>query len=209
MVANNSKGVFHWLAGRFPGQVGHLYSPGKGYKRPVEYLPFALDNGAFVAWKNGAEWDGDEYMRMIESCAKTGMRPRWALVPDVVQDADATARAWREWHPRLRGRGWPLAFAVQDGMVPADVPSGASVVFVGGSVEWKLATMRNWCKAFPRVHVGRVNTLDRLWRCVECGVESVDGTGWFHDDQTRQLRSFLESGQKRPTTIDLFCGGDK
>ena len=80
--------------------------------------------------------------------------------------------------------------AVQDGMEPGDVPAEAGVVFVGGSTEWKWRTVRDWCDAFDRVHVGRVNTNGKLWECHEAGAESCDGTGWFRGDQ-RQLRGLI------------------
>ncbi len=86
--------------------------------------------------------------------------------------------------------GWPLAFAVQDGMTVEDVPGDADVIFVGGSTEWKWRTVAMWCAAFQRVHVGRVNTYRRLWECHDAGAESIDGTGWTRGDQ-RQYRGLL------------------
>src|SRR5690606_19465502 len=83
--------------------------------------------------------------------------PRWLLVPDVVADRDATIARWREWEPKLRPFGFPLAFAVQDGMTAEDVPADADVIFVGGTTDWKWRTVWRWCHDFPRVHVGRVN----------------------------------------------------
>jgi hypothetical protein len=85
-------------------------------------------------------------------------------------------------------------------MSAADVPHGASVVFVGGSTAWKWRTVSNWCRDFPRVHVGRANTYKRLWQCHEVGAESCDGTGWMRGDQ-KQLRGLFEylaesSGEK-------------
>lgn len=170
-----------WLAGRYPGRIGWLLSPG-GWRRPHRWLSYALDNGAFPAWTHGTQWDAPAFERMLET-ARRHHPPAWVLVPDVVADRDATLARWHEWSPRLREFGWPLAFAVQDGMTQADVPGDADVIFVGGSTDWKWKTMWHWCERNPRVHVGRVNSYHALWDCHDAGAESCDGTGWFRGDQ--------------------------
>lgn len=149
--------------------VGHLYSP-RGFRHP-NGLAFALDNGCFTSW------DEDEYLGMCDRVANLGLGPLWQLVPDAVANRDATLSMWDRWAVRLRRLyHWPLAFAVQDGMAPGDVPREAAVVFVGGSTRWKWATAADWCARFPRVHVARVNMERRLWQCLAMGAESVDGT---------------------------------
>jgi hypothetical protein len=170
-----------WLAGRYPGQVGHLYSPRprRNPSGPFEYLPFALDNGSFAG---GESWDQSRWLALLDWAKLSGFRPLWALVPDVVGDRSGTLRRWNSYAPRLSEYGWPLGFAVQDGMTPNDVPSQATVVFVGGSTRWKWRSLQTWCKEFRRVHVGRVNSYRRLWECHDAGAESCDGTGWFRGD---------------------------
>jgi hypothetical protein len=107
--------------------------------------------------------------------------PLWALVPDVVADKTGTLEAWEKYSPEILSRGWPMGFAVQDGMVASDVPENASVVFVGGTTQWKWSTVAYWCQRFPRVHIGRVNGIRRLWIAQRLGAESCDGTGYFRD----------------------------
>ena len=191
MVSNNSKGIVHHLATKYPGSIGHLYSPG-GWSNPVPWLPFALDNGAFVAFKNKTEWDADKFLTMCDKTLSAPTPPRWVLVPDVVCDRVATIERWCEWSEKLRRFKWPMAFAVQDGMTPDDVPKSAEVVFVGGSTEWKRSTIHRWVGSFRRVHVGRINTIDWLIYCERMGVESVDGTGWYHHKQMDQLVRWLK-----------------
>jgi len=190
MPANNTGVVLGWLAGKYPDRIGHLYSPGN-MTRLYDFLTFALDNGRFACWSRGAAWDADAWLGMLDRAASIGARPRWVLVPDVVADRDATLREWDHWYGRVKNYGWPLAFAAQDGMEPDDVPAEAAVVFVGGSTEWKRRTMHDWCEAFPRVHIGRINTNKWLWECHEAGAESCDGTGWFRGDQ-QQLRGLID-----------------
>jgi hypothetical protein len=189
MPANNRGLVVGWLAGRFPDRIGHLYSPG-GMARLHDFLPFALDNGRFSVWAAGKQWDEAAFIGMLDRVKATCKVPRWVLVPDVVADRDATLREWDHWCARLQAYRWPLAFAAQDGMKPDDVPAEAEVVFIGGSTDWKRRTLHDWCEAFERVHVGRINTDKWLWECHEAGAESCDGTGWMRGDE-RQLAGLI------------------
>jgi hypothetical protein len=143
-------------------------------------LPYALDNGRFVVWSKGAEWNETPFLKLLDTAAAE-YPPLWIIVPDVVADAYATFDEWATWEPRLRSLGCPLALAVQDGMTPFAVRKHANpdVIFVGGSTDWKRRTIWNWTHSFPRVHIGRVNTEKWLWNAHRCGAESVDGTGFF------------------------------
>lgn len=186
MPANNSSALIHHLAGRHPGLLGHLYSPG-GERGPYPWLPYALDNGAFAAFTAEAPFDVTAWRALLAWADAASSRPRWCLVPDVVGDRAATLRAWDTFAPEAAAHGWPLAFAAQDGMSPEDAPPQAAVIFLGGSTEWKRAAIAPWCARFPRVHVGRINTYRWLRICEDAGAESVDGTGWMRGDQ-EQLR---------------------
>lgn len=184
MCANVTGIEFGRLAGLYPGHVGHLLSPGAA-RGPWSWLPYALDNGAFPAFTKKQEWEADAFLAHIEWAIGAGVSPRWLLVPDVVADPAATMARWRDWAPRLRRYGWPLAFAAQDGHVPADVPADADLVFIGGSTDWKRQAIVPFCQVLPRVHVGRINTWKWLRYCADAGAESCDGTGWFRGDRAQ------------------------
>lgn len=220
MPANSGKAIVHYWAGRYPGLVGHLYSP-DGWRGPFPWLPYGLDNGAFPAYTKGVPWNADAFRALVSRAAAVEQSPLWVVVPDVVGDARETLRMWDEWAPRLRHYGWPLALALQDGMTPADAQAaGPDVLFLGGTTRWKrqqLGRLDGWRSASERIHVGRINTARWLWRCVEAGVESVDGTGWFRGDpvQTAGLATFLElyaAGERRaptyqyPLSLSSSCG---
>jgi hypothetical protein len=207
MPSNNSSATIHYWAGRYPGRIGWLFGPAATKKTKIrKWIPFALDNDAFAAWTNNSEWDCEAWRDMIRSIKRTGMEPLWLLVPDVVSDRDATIEKWGLHHEDASKTGWPLAFAVQDGMTVDDVPSGVDVVFVGGTTEWKWKTVPMWCSNFDRVHVGRVNSLRRLWTCEDLGVESVDGTGWFRDTEKGkrmvQIEQWLDGYRNK--TAEMF-----
>lgn len=193
MVANRSGVEVGYLAGRYPGLIGHLYSPG-GQRGPYPFLPYALDNGAWPAFKNGREWEEDRWRRLLRWAALSGQRPLWVLVPDVVGQRDATIERWSRFAPEVTAFGWRPAFALQDGMTFEDVPTRDCVLFVGGGDVWKENAIRPWAAEFPgRIHVGRVNTWRRLWKCFEAGVTSVDGSRWFtkKGGQAAELVRFL------------------
>ena len=187
MVSNQTGAKFDALADHYYpwGLIGHLYSP-DGLRLPQRRYPYSIDNWAYSAWVRGVPWSPDRYMRFCDRVAEFGQPPLWAVVPDVVADRAATIESWRQWAVWLRRRyGWRLAFAAQDGMTPQDVPGNASMVFLGGSMAWKLKTLEMWADYGSNLHVARVNRPALLWRCWEIGVGSVDGTGWWH----------MESGQ--------------
>lgn len=197
LITNNNSLYVGYLAGRYPDFVGHLYSPG-GFRGPYKFMPFGLDNGRYASTTKGFAWDEEAFLGMLDRVSESAITPEWLLVPDVVGDRDETLREWDKWQPRLCKYGWPLAFAVQDGMEPEDVPDEAYVVFVGGTTDWKRQTIHLWCESSARVHVGRINTERWLWYCYEHGVESCDGTGWLRGDlrQLAGLENFLDRASR-------------
>lgn len=194
MPANNSSGIVHFLAGKYPGKLGWIMSPG-GFKEPRSWLPYVVDNGAFTAWEANREWKEEPFFDLLDRCQLSRFKPDWVTVPDAVGDREQTLWLWRQYERRVRQYGWRLAFVVQDGMTPNDVPESADVVFVGGSTKWKWRNVALFCATFPRVHVGRVNWVDKLEYCERVGAESCDGTGFFRGGpdsiQAQQLADFV------------------
>jgi len=193
MPANCGGSDIGYLAGRYPGSIGHIYSPG-GQRGPFSYLPYALDNGAFVSWSKKEPWDESAWRRLLTWAALSGQAPLWVLVPDVVADRTGTLAAWERYSGVVRSFGFRAAFALQDRMTFADVPDEDCMLFLGGTDEWKDAAIGPWCERFPgRVHVGRVNRWNRLVRCWRAGAVSVDGSGWYHrsNGQLAELMKFI------------------
>ena len=180
MPSNWAALVVGYWAGKYPGSMGHLYSPGGLKKQPYgEWLPYALDNGAWSAHLSGKPWDPDAWRNHLMTAALSGQDPIWAVVPDVVGNMRRTLEMWNNYAAEVARYSWPLAFAAQDGMEPSDVPDTAAVVFLGGSTNWKLANIDKWGASFPgRLHVARVTTYKRLRICQRAGAVSCDGTGW-------------------------------
>jgi hypothetical protein len=205
MLGNHSSPTIHFWAGKYPRSVGWLVGPsGRSKTRLREWMPYALDNDAFSAWENGTEWDEGDYFDFLDWVAAQEYSPIWAAVPDVVGDKARTMAAWGKYSARVRAYGWPVAFVVQDGMTPADVPP-CSIVFLGGTYKWKWRNAERFACFFPRMHIGRVNTLGKLRRCDELGVESVDGTGWFRrpEKEFAELEEFLRGEPAAQLSLEM------
>lgn len=193
MPANCAGITVGWMAGTYPSRIGWLLSP-NGWMNPKWFMPYALDNGAFPLFASGKPFDEVAFYSHCDRTKGRTHKPLWIAVPDVVGDREGTLRAWFAHSPRVAQYKCPLAFVVQDGMTPDDIPPNASVVFIGGTDEWKMRSVPVFTAAFPRVHVGRINGEKGLWECHQAGVESCDGTGWFRGgnvEENKQLQMLL------------------
>jgi len=162
---------------RLRGQanLGRLLRPGNG-NGPDE-LPWAVDNGAFAGFDEGG------FTRLL---AKLSGAPgcQWVVAPDVVADAAATLALFDVWEPRIRAAGYPVAFVLQDGQVPATIPWDLfECLFLGGSTEYKLgrsaeAIAREAKRRRKLLHVGRVNSIRRMAYAHTLGADSIDGTAF-------------------------------
>jgi hypothetical protein len=208
MPSNHAGGIIHYLAGKYPGKIGWMFSPG-GFKEPRAWLPYVIDNGKFSTWEFGKEWLEEEFFDLLDRCKLSRYKPEWVLVPDEVGNRDRTLWLWNQYKPRVAMYGWPLAFAVQDGMTTKDVPESAEVVFIGGTTNWKWRNVALFCAVFPRVHVGRVNWVDKLEYCETVGVESCDGTGFFRggpdSEQALQLIDFISGHRRSEQQLKLIA----
>lgn len=183
----NFGSAFKSMQHTWPHRLGWLIGPSY-WARPWEGLAYALDNDAYICFRNGIEWNEKEWLKMLDKASKLPLKPLWAIVPDVVGNREKTIQRWHLHKHQLESRGIPKAFAVQDRMEISDVPADADVVFVGGTTAWKWGTVHQWCANFPRVHIGRVRT-KRLTLCHHIKAESCDGSGWFRNGQNgRQVR---------------------
>lgn len=147
---------------------------------PPRRLPYFLDNGAFKLWQNGLPFNAERFMRVCQRVDEEGPTPESIVVPDRV--ADPTSLDYSlSWLPRLRGIA-PLALVVQDGMTIEQareaMRKGFSVLFVGGSLEWKFATAPQWVALSRELnikcHIGRIGTRGRARWAREIGADSVD-----------------------------------
>lgn len=163
-------------------RLGWLRTPrsGNSIQRIVEAsVPWAADNDCYQ------RLDRARYLRMLRqlACADRS-RLLFVTAPDVVANADATLARFRLWQPSLAYLDLPVALVAQDGQEDRVVPWGQiRCLFIGGSTRWKLSghAQRLIVEANARgkwVHVGRINTLRRMWLFSSLPVDSFDGTAF-------------------------------
>lgn len=160
---------------------------------------WAADNGCYPAgvYDHAAAMRG--LQRQIDAVGTDKLL--FIVVPDMPFDADETLRRFGEWRRAFATLDLPLAFVTQDGMGAEDVPwSDIASVFIGGSTEWKtdLDSIDIATEAKRRgkwLHMGRVNSLQRLRSAVAMGCDSVDGTylKFGPDRNGPRLRAMVEA----------------
>jgi hypothetical protein len=208
MPANSTGWIWHCLA-RETGCLGHLFSP-DAQRGPWPWFPYALDNGAFACWEpktntfDETKWTQTEsaWKRLLFWAQTNQQKPLWSIVPDRPGNWEETCQKWPLFAGIVEQSGIPLAVAVQDGATPEGVRALSpqpEVIAVGGSTEWKWETVAMWAREFPRVHLLRCNSPERLNQLAQLGVESTDGTGWNRGDrkQTAGLEEFCRKHERR------------
>ncbi len=103
---------------------------------------FALDNGAFSAWRSGAEFDWSGY---LEFCGKWLAHPAcdWAVIPDVIdgsaEDNDQLIAAWPFGH-----RGVPVWHLHEPISRLVRLTMDWPRVALGSSGEWATPGVGGW-----------------------------------------------------------------
>lgn len=145
-----------------------------------EGFRYALDNGAWSAFTQTQPFDVRAFERALKMM---GRDADWTVLPDIVAGGAPSLSLSLSWMRRVLDESPRALIAVQDGLVPEDVRPflGERVgVFVGGSTEWKLATVAAWGQLARETgawcHVGRVNSAKRISLCASAGAHSFDGT---------------------------------
>lgn len=155
------------------GKVGALLRPGNG-NRPGD-IPWAADNGAFKGFDEPA-------FRKLLGWAEGAPGCLWVTSPDVVADRDQTLALFGQWEPELHRRGLPVALVSQDGLGPRDVPwDSIECLFLGGTDGHKLGgeailLSREAKRRGKLLHMGRVNSVERLRFAHDLFVDTFDGT---------------------------------
>jgi hypothetical protein len=156
---------------------------GRVTKAKIDLWPhWAYDNGAFADWKAGRTFDGNTFWTDIHIIASRPKehRPDFAVLPDIVAGGHASLIFSLTWLVYVGHLPIRWALAVQDGMTPEDIPWEVpfDVIFVGGSIDWKLSTGALWTEAahsYGRIcHIGRVGSAKRVAWASKAGADSID-----------------------------------
>lgn len=158
------------------GRLGFIDTPAQGNRRP-EGVAWCADNGCF-----SDKWDEAKWWRFLVNNAHAADTCLFAVAPDVVGDAKATAIKSQPWLAKIRDLGYPVAWVAQDGQENEPLPwDDIDCLFIGGSTDWKLGAAARELVGEARrrskwVHMGRVNSKRRYDYARFIGCTSVDGT---------------------------------
>lgn len=144
-------------------------------------MPYALDNGAWKAFRNRSEFDADLFRR---ACSFLGDGADFIVAPDIVSGGLPSLDRSLLWLDYCLARCPLVLIPVQEGMhVEHIAPFLCSSIgiFIGGQEEFKEGTMQDWADLAhghsAYVHCGRVNSQRRLLLCQQAGIDSFDGSG--------------------------------
>lgn len=164
--------------------------------------PWFFDNGAFVDWRAGSDFDGPLFAADMRALRELpcDARPDFYVIPDKVAEGNESARFSREWMNRLDSLRLscvaPRYFAVQDGMNADSVPwSSVAGIFIGGTKLWKSETAPLWAEESRRhgvrCHFARCGTRKAVSQAKAIGADSIDSSLplWSREN----LRIFMDA----------------
>ena len=174
--------------------LGWLLTPTNS--RDPKGISYALDNGAFVAWKNGEEWSEKRFFGLLKRYPNYD----FVVAPDIVCGGNTSLSRSLEYVGKVPG---PLYLAVQNGMLAntihtlfLDRPDCFDGIFIGGSIPWKWETARMWADLAhlhgKKCHAGRVGSFDGLKHMHFCGVDYVDSTTASRHQDDSQIHKYLD-----------------
>lgn len=195
MIAYSGNGrrpqYVRWLRENGFGQMLSAYD----WQPPSDGIRWAFDNGAFSAFLRGEPFDVERFARAIFRAQRLHA-PDFAVLPDIVAGGLRSLAFSRSWIDHLPA--WPWYLAVQDGMDPIHLRrtrTRVDGIFVGGTMEWKLATGERWVQYAHRhglkCHIGRVGTLENIQWALRIGADSIDSTSWARHDTHHLLETAL------------------
>jgi hypothetical protein len=177
-----STGKLTFVAEMKRRHIGRIYIRGLLNKAPL--YPgerWAYDNGAYVDWQQGREFDSDAFLKDMDKITHKEHRPFFSVIPDLPADPGSLdfSMGWVDRVPTELT--WYLA--VQDGMDTQDVNTCIRStplirgIFIGGSDEFKnrapefVDLAHNY--GLP-VHMGRASSSKRIRAAHEIGCDSFD-----------------------------------
>lgn len=171
----------HMPARIYAQHCGMLTSP-RNRKNPHGAIDlgakWAADNDCFIEFnpRRIIEW-----LQQNQAIAPTCL---WFNTPDVVRNASATLFNFWIWQPIINAFGFKVAFTLQNGMEQNQIPwDYCAAVFIGGDNAFKYSEYVRGIAAetIQRglwLHMGRVNSVQRIIYSKSIGCHSFDGTNY-------------------------------
>lgn len=173
---------------------------------PPRRFPFALDNGAFKDWRDGAVFDENAFLSDLDLLRTKNLTPDFLVVPDKVAGGLASLDFSLSWVSRLKGFA-PLYLAVQDGQSYALIAPLLGLfdgLFVGGTLGWKIAYGEGWVRLAhshgKKAHIGRCGPPRRVAWAKRIGADSIDSCLplWSKENLARFCAAVFETSSQLP-----------
>lgn len=186
-----------------------IATPAQG-NRVEPGFEWCADNGAFTG-----SYPGDvAFLDWLDARAQYAYACRFVVVPDVPFDAEGTLARFAGMSAQIRAAGYPVALAAQNGQEDLPVPwDDLDCLFLAGDTGWKVGPHAQRLAAAARkrdkwVHMGRVNSLERLRIAETFGCHSADGTylAFGPDINLDRLLGWLDELEHRPSVFRELWG---
>ena len=155
-------------------KFGQFRTPLTQYKSGC--FNYILDNGCFSEFK-------EKTFTNMALKAKNDIFCDFIVLPDTVGDATLTFNQFYHWKKQLNLKSNKCGFVLQDGVSDNNFPSwdDFGCLFIGGSTDFKMSSLayqyaKKAIEKGKHVHVGRVNTVDRIVKWFN-NCHSIDGSG--------------------------------
>lgn len=193
------------------GRLGCITTPGQRNTIFPDEWDVIADNGCF-----SDRWTFEHWFRWLLDRPRS---VRFVVAPDVFHPDGTPCHAetlerWDEYGPLIRRHGFTPAFVCQVGATVNTLPGDASVLFLGGTTEWKLGPeawriVERW-RDTRWIHMGRVNSKRRFDTARAMGCHSVDGTylTFGPDKNLPKLLRWINEAEREPMLIE-GRGGDQ
>ncbi len=181
-----------------------------GVWRTEGFTRICGDSGAWSDFQAGRSFDEDAYDRFLDWLAAQPITADWLVLPDIVAGGLTLLELSCRFLNRCLSVAPQVLIAVQDGMTISDLETliGPTIgIFLGGSTEWKLATMRYWGDfCYNRgvyYHVARVNSARRMLIAIQSRAHSVDGSSGTRYAVTIPPLTRASRVKRHPELFDL------
>ena len=184
-------------------EFGQFRTPLTRYKSGS--FNYILDNGAFSEFK-------EKTFTNMALKAKNDLFCDYIVLPDTVGDATLTFNQFYYWKEKLELKSSMCAFVLQDGINDSNFPKWEDFgcLFIGGTTDFKMSsTAYNLAKIAlskgKHVHVGRVNTVDRIVKWFN-NCNSIDGSGISKYDHMleKAVQTLIECQKFNQTSLFQF-----
>lgn len=152
------------------------------WRSPEENMDWSFDNGAYSSWINKKPFNSKAFEDSLIKIEKFKKKPDFVVVPDIVAEGMKSLYFSLGWVHKIPSNH-NIYLAVQDG-INTDIVfkylHWFDGIFVGGSLDWKLKTAKNWVDLAHsqnmKCHIGRVGTFRRIVWAKNIGADSIDSS---------------------------------